>query len=42
MAQKLNDMVKDVGKYSDDLARKHKTVKESEGSTVEVIQVCSL
>lgn len=40
MAQKLNDMVKDVGKYSDELARKHKIVKESESGTVEAIQVC--
>jgi len=39
MAQKLNDMVKDVGKYSDELARKHKIVKESESSTVEAIQI---
>ena len=39
MAQKLNDMVKDVGKYSEELARKHKVVKESESSTVEAIQV---
>ncbi|XP_032794254.2 LOW QUALITY PROTEIN: F-BAR domain only protein 2 [Daphnia magna] len=39
MAQRLNDMVKDVGKYSDELARKHKVVKESESSTVEAIQV---
>lgn len=39
MAQKLNDMVKDVGKYSDELARKHKVVKESESNTVEAIQV---
>ncbi len=39
MAQKLNEMVKDVGKYSDELARKHKVVKESESNTVEAIQV---
>ncbi len=39
MAQKLNDMVKDVGKYSEELARKHKVVKESESNTVEAIQV---
>lgn len=39
MAQRLNDMVKDVGKYSDELARKHKVVKESESNTVEAIQV---
>ena len=42
MAQKLTEMVKDVGKYSDELARKHKIVKESESSTVEAIQVHSL
>ena len=41
MAQKLNEMVKDVGKYSEELARKQKNVKESESSTVEVIQVGS-
>ncbi|XP_046463814.1 F-BAR domain only protein 2-like isoform X8 [Daphnia pulex] len=39
MAQKLNEMVKDVGKYSDELARKHKVVKESESNTVEAIQL---
>lgn len=39
MAQKLNEMVKDVGKYSDELARKHKVVKESESNTVDAIQV---
>ena len=39
MAQKLNDMVKDVGKYSEELSRKHKIVKESENITVEAVQV---
>ena len=39
MAQKLNDMVKDVGKYSEELSRKHKVVKESENITVEAVQV---
>ena len=39
MAQKLNDLVKDVGKYSEELSRKHKIVKESENSTVEAVQV---
>lgn len=38
MMQKVSDLVKDVTKYSDDLHKKHKTVKEEEGGTLEVVE----
>uniref|UniRef100_A0A0A9W804 FCH domain only protein 2 n=1 Tax=Lygus hesperus TaxID=30085 RepID=A0A0A9W804_LYGHE len=38
MVQKVSDLVKEVTKYADELHRKHKTVKEEEGSTLEVVQ----
>lgn len=38
MVQKVGDLVKDVSKYADDLHKKHKSVKEEEGGTLEVVQ----
>lgn len=36
--QKLADLVKEVGKYADDLHKKHKSVKEEESGTLDVVQ----
>ncbi|XP_066909513.1 F-BAR domain only protein 2 isoform X4 [Halyomorpha halys] len=38
MVHKVGDLVKDVSKYADELHKKHKTVKEEEGGTLEVVQ----
>ncbi|XP_051171044.1 F-BAR domain only protein 2 isoform X1 [Leptopilina boulardi] len=38
MAQKVSELIKDVSKYSDELHKKHKTVKEEEASTIEIVQ----
>ncbi|XP_073994268.1 F-BAR domain only protein 2 isoform X8 [Rhodnius prolixus] len=38
MVHKVGDLVKEVSKYAEDLHRKHKTVKEEEGGTLEVVQ----
>ncbi|XP_059490767.1 F-BAR domain only protein 2 isoform X8 [Neocloeon triangulifer] len=38
MFQKISDLVKDVTKYSEELHKKHKTVKEDESMTLEVVQ----
>ncbi|XP_037040951.1 F-BAR domain only protein 2 isoform X14 [Bradysia coprophila] len=38
MVQKISELVKDVAKYADELHKKHKTVKEEESSTLEVVQ----
>nr|BAN20956.1 conserved hypothetical protein [Riptortus pedestris] len=38
MVHKVGDLVKDVSKYTDELHKKHKTVKEEEGGTLEVVQ----
>ncbi|XP_014256328.1 F-BAR domain only protein 2 isoform X2 [Cimex lectularius] len=37
MVQKVGDLMKEVSKYADELHRKHKTVKEEEGGTQEVV-----
>ncbi|XP_048519724.1 F-BAR domain only protein 2 isoform X2 [Dendroctonus ponderosae] len=36
--QKLTDLVKEVGKYAEELHKKHKSVKEEESGTLEVVQ----
>ncbi|XP_066157936.1 F-BAR domain only protein 2 isoform X6 [Euwallacea fornicatus] len=36
--QKLSELVKEVGKYADELHKKHKLVKEQESGTLEVVQ----
>lgn len=36
--QKLSELVKEVGKYAEDLHKKHKLVKEEESGTLEVVQ----
>ncbi|KAL1492767.1 hypothetical protein ABEB36_010967 [Hypothenemus hampei] len=36
--QKLTELVKEVGKYAEELHKKHKTVKEEESGTLEVVQ----
>ncbi|XP_034933888.1 F-BAR domain only protein 2 isoform X2 [Chelonus insularis] len=38
LAHKVAELIKDVSKYADELHRKHKTVKEEESSTLEVVQ----
>ncbi|XP_058796481.1 F-BAR domain only protein 2 isoform X4 [Phymastichus coffea] len=38
LAQKVAELIKDVAKYSDELHKRHKTVKEEESSTLEVVQ----
>ncbi|CAB3381637.1 Hypothetical predicted protein [Cloeon dipterum] len=38
MFQKISELVKDVTKYSEELHKKHKTVKEEESVTLEVVQ----
>ncbi|RZF42397.1 hypothetical protein LSTR_LSTR004205 [Laodelphax striatellus] len=38
MVQKVADLVKDVSKYADELQKKHKSVKEDECGTLEVVQ----
>ncbi|XP_075219586.1 F-BAR domain only protein 2 isoform X6 [Lycorma delicatula] len=38
MVQKVSDLVKEVTKYADELHKKHKTVKEEEGGTLEVVE----
>lgn len=37
MFQKVSELVKDVSRYADDLHKKHKSVKDSESSTLEVV-----
>lgn len=37
MFQKVSELVKDVARYADDLHKKHKAVKDSESSTLEVV-----
>lgn len=39
MFQKVSELVKDVARYADDLHKKHKAVKDSESSTLEVVIV---
>ncbi|XP_050314762.1 F-BAR domain only protein 2 [Anthonomus grandis grandis] len=36
--QKLSELVKEVGKYAEELHKKHKSVKEEESGTLEVVQ----
>ena len=36
---KLNDLVKEVAKYSEELQRKHKKVKEDEAGTLEAVKL---
>ncbi|CAG9855097.1 unnamed protein product [Phyllotreta striolata] len=38
MVQKVTDLVKEVSKYSDELHKKHKMVKEEESGTLEAVQ----
>ncbi|XP_063928188.1 F-BAR domain only protein 2 isoform X2 [Zophobas morio] len=38
MVQKVTDLVKEVNKYSEELHKKHKTVKEDESGTLESVQ----
>ncbi|XP_011503178.1 PREDICTED: FCH domain only protein 2 isoform X2 [Ceratosolen solmsi marchali] len=38
LTQKVSELIKDVSKYSDELNKKHKVVKEEESSTLEVVQ----
>ncbi|XP_017780237.1 PREDICTED: F-BAR domain only protein 2 [Nicrophorus vespilloides] len=38
MVQKVSDLVKDVSKYTDDLHKKHKLVKDDESGTLEAVQ----
>lgn len=38
MVQRVTDLVKEVNKYSDDLHKKHKSVKEDESGTLEAVQ----
>ncbi|XP_017799407.1 PREDICTED: F-BAR domain only protein 2 [Habropoda laboriosa] len=38
MAQKVTELIKDVSKYTDELHKKHKAVKEEESSTLEIVQ----
>ncbi|XP_026679622.1 F-BAR domain only protein 2 [Diaphorina citri] len=38
MMQKVNDLVKDVCKYTEELQKKHKLVKEEQGPTLEIVQ----
>ncbi|XP_033213673.1 F-BAR domain only protein 2 isoform X2 [Belonocnema kinseyi] len=38
IAQKVSDLIKDVTKYSEELHKKHKAVKEEESSTIEIVQ----
>ncbi|XP_011637549.1 F-BAR domain only protein 2 isoform X4 [Pogonomyrmex barbatus] len=38
MAQRVSELIKDVSKYTDELHKKHKAVKEEESSTLEVVQ----
>ncbi|KAL7287341.1 hypothetical protein TKK_0018463 [Trichogramma kaykai] len=38
LAQKVSEIIKDVAKYSDELHKKHKNVKEEESSTLDVVQ----
>ena len=36
---KLNDLVKEVAKYTEELQRKHKKVKEDEAGTLEAVKL---
>lgn len=38
MTQKVGELVKDLAKYAEELQRKHKSVKEGESGTLEVVQ----
>ncbi|KAF4533531.1 hypothetical protein B566_EDAN001016, partial [Ephemera danica] len=38
MMQKIQELVKDITKYSEELHKKHKTIKEEESGTLEVVQ----
>ncbi|XP_006618139.1 F-BAR domain only protein 2 isoform X10 [Apis dorsata] len=38
MAQRVTELIKDVSKYTDELHKKHKAVKEEESSTLEIVQ----
>lgn len=35
MAQKVDELMKELSKYADELQKKHKSVKEDEASTIE-------
>lgn len=39
LVQRIQELVKDVGKYSEDLQKKHKLVKEEETCTIETVQL---
>ncbi|XP_077290429.1 F-BAR domain only protein 2 [Arctopsyche grandis] len=39
MFHKVSELVKDVSRYADDLHKKHKSVKDSESSTLEVVLI---
>ncbi|XP_021930362.1 F-BAR domain only protein 2 isoform X12 [Zootermopsis nevadensis] len=38
MVQKVSELVKEVSRYADELHKKHKTVKEEESGTLEIVQ----
>ncbi|XP_063219188.1 F-BAR domain only protein 2-like isoform X6 [Bacillus rossius redtenbacheri] len=38
MVQSISDIVKDINKYSEELHRKHKQVKEAEAGTLDIVQ----
>lgn len=39
MSQKVEDLLKELSKYTDELQKKHKSVKDEEASTVEAVQL---
>ncbi|XP_060516346.1 F-BAR domain only protein 2 isoform X5 [Cylas formicarius] len=39
MMQKLSELVKEISKYAEELHKKHKSVKEEESGTLEIVQV---
>ncbi|OXA52607.1 F-BAR domain only protein 2 [Folsomia candida] len=39
MAQKVDELMKELSKYADELQKKHKSVKEDEASTIEAVQM---
>jgi len=39
MMQKIQEIVKELAKYADDLQKKYKTVKDEEAGTLEVVQL---
>jgi hypothetical protein len=39
MAQKVEELMKELSKYTDELQKKHKSVKDEEASTIEAVQM---